>query len=534
MNPERRRLALGLLLSLLFHALLLSLTFGGQGLGLLGSTFPWPDRRDDLPDLHAALLAPSGPAPAAEPLSGKKADPPADADPAVLTLVDPAPPPQTPLAETMPKAKPKKVAKSKPVAAGPARTAPPAPAPLPAAQFKDSVPPLASLEELATVARSDESTWTVPPASEAPAPVPAVAPSEPNPETAMPRSQETPDARQDAQQQAIQADAERREASRQEAAQQETTRQETARLEAARAEAERAQAERQEAARLEVTRQAAVRAEAARLEAARADAERREITKQAEARLVAQRQEAARQEAARTEAARQDAAKAEASRQDAARSEAARAEAARAADARAEAARVEGERQAAAQQDAARQEGARQDAARQQAALIESARLAAIQAEAEKREERLRAIGRQLNEEADRREAATAGQRLPPSASSLRRGRLFGRTDANAELVAYAETWGRKIQLNMTFDMVREAAKQPHTQPMVTVAIRSDGSVESVAFVRSSGVAAIDDAIRRVIRSQANYPAFSPELLRDFDVVEIRRTWHFDMAIRLD
>ena len=139
-----------------------------------------------------------------------------------------------------------------------------------------------------------------------------------------------------------------------------------------------------------------------------------------------------------------------------------------------------------------------------------------------------------MNEEADRREAATAGQRLPPSASSLRRGRLFGRTDANAELVAYAETWGRKIQLNMTFDMVREAAKQPHTQPMVTVAIRSDGSVESVAFVRSSGVAAIDDAIRRVIRSQANYPAFSPELLRDFDVVEIRRTWHFDMAIRLD
>ena len=262
-----------------------------------------------------------------------------------------------------------------------------------------------------------------------------------------------------------------------------------------------------------------MRAEAARLEAARADAERREITKQAEARLVAQRQEAARQEAARTEAARQDAAKAEASRQDAARSEAARAEAARAAAARAEAARAEGERQ---------------EAARQQAALIESARLAAIQAEAEKREERLRAIGRQLNEEADRREAATAGQRLPPSASSLRRGRLFGRTDANAELVAYAETWGRKIQLNMTFDMVREAAKQPHTQPMVTVAIRSDGSVESVAFVRSSGVAAIDDAIRRVIRSQANYPAFSPELLRDFDVVEIRRTWHFDMAIRLD
>ena len=117
--------------------------------------------------------------------------------------------------------------------------------------------------------------------------------------------------------------------------------------------------------------------------------------------------------------------------------------------------------------------------------------------------------------------------------STVRRGRLLGRTDTNAELVLYAEAWSRKIELNMTFDMVREAAKQPHADPLVTVAVRSDGSVESVAFVRSSGVAAIDEAIRRIVHSQANYQAFSPALLREYDVVEIRRTWHFDMAVRL-
>jgi hypothetical protein len=43
----------------------------------------------------------------------------------------------------------------------------------------------------------------------------------------------------------------------------------------------------------------------------------------------------------------------------------------------------------------------------------------------------------------------------------------------------------------------------------------------------------LDDAIRRVVQSQENYPAFSPALLQDFDVVEIRRTWHFDSAVRL-
>ena len=53
MSPQDRRLALGLLLSLLFHALLLSLSFGGQGLGLPAFAFPWQDRRIEALDLRA-------------------------------------------------------------------------------------------------------------------------------------------------------------------------------------------------------------------------------------------------------------------------------------------------------------------------------------------------------------------------------------------------------------------------------------------------------------------------------------------------
>jgi TonB family protein len=69
---------------------------------------------------------------------------------------------------------------------------------------------------------------------------------------------------------------------------------------------------------------------------------------------------------------------------------------------------------------------------------------------------------------------------------------------------------------------------------MVTVAIRSDGSVESVSFVASSGVAEVDEAIRRIVEGARPYPAFPPSLAREFDVVEIRRSWHFDSAVRLD
>ena len=65
------------------------------------------------------------------------------------------------------------------------------------------------------------------------------------------------------------------------------------------------------------------------------------------------------------------------------------------------------------------------------------------------------------------------------------------------------------------------------------VAIRSEGSVESVRFVLSSGVPALDMAISDIVRSPVNRLPFTPALASEFDVVEIRRTWHFDGAVRL-
>jgi TonB family protein len=173
----------------------------------------------------------------------------------------------------------------------------------------------------------------------------------------------------------------------------------------------------------------------------------------------------------------------------------------------------------------------REAQARQASARLEAERDAA------RREERLRAIGRQLDEEAARRDAAAAarppGAQLPLSLSTARRARLWGRVDPNAELVQYAEAWARKIQLNTPVDTVRALAQRLRTQPMVTVAMRSDGSVESVTIVVSSGAADVDEAIRRLVESHQPYPPFPPALARDYDVVEIRRTWAFDTGLRL-
>ncbi|TXG00191.1 TonB C-terminal domain-containing protein [Massilia arenae] len=284
----------------------------------------------------------------------------------------------------------------------------------------------------------------------------------------------------------------------------------------------RERADREASARVELDRIAAERREAARQEQDRRDAL---------ARLEEEHAAAARLEAERLELERLDAVRREQE------------------TARLEAARLEAARQEAIQQEQARQEQARlEEAQREQ----ERARQAQVQAQASQapvqqgpvdrgqaaqlapRAEQLRAIAEQLaRESAGRDRAGTAPGVPPPTVSGLRRGWLFGRSDPNQDMVQYAQAMGRKIELNRTLDMVREAVKQPHTQPVVTVAVRADGSVEKITFETSSGVAAIDDGIRKIIASQAPYGPFPPALARQYDVVEIRRTWLFDVAVRL-
>jgi TonB-like protein len=111
---------------------------------------------------------------------------------------------------------------------------------------------------------------------------------------------------------------------------------------------------------------------------------------------------------------------------------------------------------------------------------------------------------------------------------------VFGRTHPNVELIRYAEAWAQRFEFNTAVETIHEVAKRPHRDPLVTVAIRSDGSVESVTFELSSGVAEVDDAIRRIVERQKPYDlAFPHALVRDYDVIEIRRTWHFDTVMKL-
>ncbi len=122
---------------------------------------------------------------------------------------------------------------------------------------------------------------------------------------------------------------------------------------------------------------------------------------------------------------------------------------------------------------------------------------------------------------------------LPLSLNNERRVKLYGRTHPNAELMRYAEAWAQRIQANTGVETIQELAKRPHGDAVVTVAIRSDGSVESVTFELSSGSVQVDGTIRQIVERQYPRMPFSDALAREYDVVEIRRTWHFDTVIQL-
>ena len=62
---------------------------------------------------------------------------------------------------------------------------------------------------------------------------------------------------------------------------------------------------------------------------------------------------------------------------------------------------------------------------------------------------------------------------------------------------------------------------------MVTVAIRSDGSLEGVEISRSSGIKILDQAALRIVRLAAPYAPFPADIAKDTDVMSITRTWMF-------
>jgi len=111
------------------------------------------------------------------------------------------------------------------------------------------------------------------------------------------------------------------------------------------------------------------------------------------------------------------------------------------------------------------------------------------------------------------------------------RRRFVGARTQEFRFARYVEDWRAKIERVGTLNYPPAARDQRIFGSLqLTVAIRRDGTVESVEINRPSGQRVLDEAAVRIVTLAAPFAAFPPDIAKDTDVLSITRTWTFTRA----
>ena len=102
------------------------------------------------------------------------------------------------------------------------------------------------------------------------------------------------------------------------------------------------------------------------------------------------------------------------------------------------------------------------------------------------------------------------------------------RTRSARNGASYVDSWRIKIERigNLNYP---EAArvKKLYGKLLLTVSIRSDGSIENVEVNKSSGQRILDAAAVKIVEMAGPYSPFPADIKRDTDILHITRTWTF-------
>jgi protein TonB len=91
----------------------------------------------------------------------------------------------------------------------------------------------------------------------------------------------------------------------------------------------------------------------------------------------------------------------------------------------------------------------------------------------------------------------------------------------------YVEGWRMKVERLGNVNYPEDARGRLYGSLVLTVSIKTDGTLEAVEINRSSGHQVLDRAAERIVRMAAPYSAFPPDIRKDTDVMVITRTWTF-------
>ncbi|MDR3212656.1 MAG: TonB family protein [Azoarcus sp.] len=107
------------------------------------------------------------------------------------------------------------------------------------------------------------------------------------------------------------------------------------------------------------------------------------------------------------------------------------------------------------------------------------------------------------------------------------RKKSFGARTAEFRFAQYIETWRRKAERIGELNYPPAARGKLYGSLLMTVAIRKDGSIESIVINRRSQYEVLNEAAMRIVRMGEPYAEFPPNIARDTDIIEISRTWTF-------
>jgi protein TonB len=107
------------------------------------------------------------------------------------------------------------------------------------------------------------------------------------------------------------------------------------------------------------------------------------------------------------------------------------------------------------------------------------------------------------------------------------RKKFIGARAQEYRFAQYVEDWRQKVERIGTLNYPEAARGRLYGSLLLSVTIRADGTVARVGVHRSSGHKLLDEAAMRIVKMAAPYAPFPPDIRKDFDVIEITRTWTF-------
>lgn len=114
------------------------------------------------------------------------------------------------------------------------------------------------------------------------------------------------------------------------------------------------------------------------------------------------------------------------------------------------------------------------------------------------------------------------------------RRRFIGARAQEFRFARYIEDWRAKVERVGELNYPQAARDQRiYGSMVVTVSIKSDGSLERVEINRPSGQRILDAAALRIVQLAAPFAPFPADIAKDTDILSITRTWIFTRSDQL-